>query len=210
MTIIASLPPALLWGASFAASNDFTKGRLCAIDIRKQDATIRIVSVDGHRCFRCYLPASEAYFAPETDCIRLSPKAFSKAPSRKSVAAEIDDGGIVFFKDKNGNVLSSSSWIPEPWAVAEYTFPNIDQIWPEEKSLSCKPGQFVAMKASYVADFAKVAAKISSNNIVRMLSTDHAISPMVWQCVFDNEWLSCEEKSEIWLQYLLMPVQVRQ
>jgi DNA polymerase III sliding clamp (beta) subunit (PCNA family) len=210
MTIIAALPPSILWGASFAASNDSSKGPICAIDIRKQANAIRIAAVDGHRCFRCYLPASEAYFAPEDGCIRLSPKAFTKAPSRKAVVAEIDDGGIVFFKDKPGNVLSSVSWLPEVWATADLTFPNIDQIWPEDKSLSCKPGQFIAMNASYVADFAKVAAKISSNNIVRMLSTDHAVSPMVWQCLFDNEWLSCEEKSEIWLQYLLMPVQVRQ
>lgn len=106
-------------------------------------------------------------------------------------------------------MLSSTSWLPEVWATADFTFPNIDQIWPEEKSLSCKPGQFIAMNASYVADFAKVAAK-TSNNIVRMLSTDRAISPMVWQCLFDNEWLSYEEKSEIWLDYLLMPFQVMQ
>lgn len=210
MTIIAALPPALLWGASYAASDDSSKGAICAIDIRKQGNAIRIAAVDGHRCFRCYMPASETYFAPEEDCIRLSPKAFTKAPVRKAVVAEIDDGGIVFFKDKNCNVLSSSSWLPEPWAVAEYTFPNIDQIWPDDHSLSCKPGQFIAMNASYVSDFAKVAAKISSNNIVRMLSTDHPVSPMVWQCVFDNGWLSYEEEKQIWLEYLLMPVQVRQ
>lgn len=208
MTIIAALPPSILWAASCAAATDSTKGSICAIDIRQHNSSVHIVGVDGHRCFRCFLPLSDMYFAPEGS-IRLSPKTFAKAPTKKAVVAEIDGGGMVFFKDKLGHVLSSGSWLPEPWASADLTFPNIEQIWPDDTAFSCNPGTFIAMGATYVADFAKVAAKIGANNVMRLLSTDSPIVPLVWQCVLDNEWLGYEETQEVWLQYLLMPVQVR-
>lgn len=208
MTIIAALPPFILWAASCAAATDSTKGPICAIDIRQQNGSVRIVGVDGHRCFRCLLPLSDTYFAPEGS-IRLSPRTFAKAPTKKAVVAEIDDGGMVFFKDKLGHVLSSGSWLPESWASADLTFPNIEQIWPDDTTLSCNPGAFIAMNATYVADFAKVAAKIGSNSVMRLLSADAPIAPLVWQCVLDNEWLGYEETQEVWLQYLLMPVYTR-
>ena len=81
MTVIAILPPSLLWAASLSASNDGAKGPLCAIDLRQSKGKIRIAAVDGHRCFRCYVPTG-SFFAPE-EPIRLNPKAF-KAPTKQT------------------------------------------------------------------------------------------------------------------------------
>jgi hypothetical protein len=204
MTVIAILPPSLLWAASFSASNDGAKGPLCAIDIRQSKETVRIAAVDGHRCFRCYVPTG-SFFVPE-EPIRLSPKAF-KAPTKQTMTVEIDDSGLAFFKNKLGEITSSVSWLPDPWATSEQTFPNIDQIWPDDKSLSCCPNEFIAIDAAYIADFAKIATKLSSSGIIRMFS-DKSASPMVWRTLADNYWLN-DQTEETWLEYLLMPLFVR-
>ena len=209
MTIIAALPPALLWAASLAASTVSSKGPICAIDARQEGAHIRVVGVDGFRCFRCLLPASEVYFVPE-EPLRLSPKAFSKAPTLKAVLVEIDDGGVASFKDKHGNVLGSTVWKADPWALSEQAFPDIDQIWPNQGKLVNTPGAPMAMTAAYVGDFMKIAAKLGTHaGVVRLNITDNNVAPMVWTSLLDNGWLINHE-GEVWLEYLLSPVQVRQ
>ena len=209
MTIIAALPPALLWAASLAASTVSSKGPICAIEARQEGASIRLVGVDGYRCFRCLLPASEVYFVPE-EPLRLSPKAFSKAPTLKAVLVEIDDGGVASFKDKHGNVLSSTVWKADPWALSEQAFPDIDQIWPKKGKLVNTPGASMAMTATYVGDFMKIAAKLGTHaGVVRLNTTDNNVAPMVWTSLLDNGWLINHE-GEVWLEYLLSPVHVRQ
>lgn len=209
MTIIAALPPALLWAASLAASDDPTKGPICAIEARLDLHGIRLAAVDGHRCFRTIVPLLECHFVPEDQPLRLAPKAFSKAPGKKAVLVEIDDGGVAFFKDKAGNVLNTVSWLPDKWAHTEQAFPNIDQIWPDKDRLSCNPSALVAMNASYVADFMKIVNKIGDNCIARLFTTDSPTSPLVWESLLDNNWLAEDCSEEVWLQYLLMPVQLR-
>lgn len=208
MTIIATLPPALLWAASLAVSTDGSKGPICAIETRQQGSSIRLVGVDGHRCFRCLLPAAEPYFVPE-EPLRLSPKAFSKTPTLKAVLVEIDDGGVASFKDKHGNVTSSVVWQADPWALSEQAFPNIEQIWPKQATLVNTPGSFVAMNAAYVGDFMKIAAKIGAYpGIARLFTTGSSTEPMVWTSLLDNGWL-INGQEETWLEYLLSPVLVR-
>jgi hypothetical protein len=209
MTIIASLPPALLWAASFAASSDPSKGPICAIEARREGTNIRFTGVDGHRCFRALAPAGH-YFCPE-EPLRLSPKAFSKNPTLKALTVEIDDGGVASFKDRFGNTISTVVWQADPWALSEQPFPNIEQIWPEPSSLVCNPGEFVAMNASYLGDFMKVAAKLApAPGVVRMHTADSANTPMVWEALLDNGWLEkADDGTKVWLQYLLSPLMVR-
>lgn len=209
MTIIAALPPVLLWAASLAASTVSSKGPICAIEARQEGAHIRVVGVDGYRCFRCLLPASEVYLVPE-EPLRLSPKAFSKPPTLKAVLVEIDDGGVASFKDKHGNVISSTVWKADPWALSEQAFPNIDQIWPKQGELVNTPGASMAMTAAYVGDFMKIAAKLGTHaGVVRLNIADNNVAPMVWTSLLDNGWLMNHE-GEVLLEYLLSPVQVRQ
>ncbi len=209
MTTIASLPAALLWAASFAASTDGSKGPICAIDVRRQGDGIRIAAVDGHRAFVCCLPASEAFFVPE-EPLRLSPKTFGKAPSRKAIKADLDDSGIVQFKGSNGMVSGSAVWTADPWALVEQPFPDLSAIWPSKEQLSCSPGGFLCFSPSYVADFMKVADKLGSGDAVRMFSQGSHGQSTLWKAVLDNHWLdgACEGQ-EIALEYLLMPKWVR-
>ena len=208
MTAIACLPPSILWAASFAASTDGSKGPICAIEARRQGDDVRIVAVDGHRCFLCLVPTSTGFHMPE-EPIRLSPKAFSKAPSRKVTQAVLNDSGVVQFQDRHGLVASSAVWTADPWALSEQAFPNIDQLWPSSELLVCKPGTFMAFTPRYVADFMKIADKLGANDTVRMLSQDQPVAPTVWQTVLDNGWLGMDSTEEVWLNYLLMPKLVR-
>ena len=208
MTIIATLPPALLWAASLATSTDGSKGPICAIEARQQGSSIRLVGVDGHRCFRCLLPAAEPYFVPE-EPLRLSPKAFSKNPTLKAVLVEIDDGGVASFKDKHGNIVSSTVWTPDPWALSEQAFPNIEHIWPKPESLVNAPGEFMAMNAAYTGDFMKIAAKLGAYpGVARLFTTGSSTEPMIWRTLLDNDWL-VNGQEDLWLDYLLSPVLVR-
>lgn len=208
MTTIACLPPAILWAASFAASTDGSKGPICAIEARQQGNDVRIVAVDGHRCFLCLVPTSAGFFVPE-EPIRLSPKAFSKAPSLKVKNAVLDDSGVVQFHGKHGLVTSSAVWTADPWALSEQAFPKIDPLWPSAEALVCTPGTFVAFTPDYVADFMKIASKLGANDTVRLLCQDQPVAPTVWQAVLDNSWLGTELAEEVWLNYLLMPKAVR-
>lgn len=208
MTTIACLPPAILWAASLAASTDGTKGPICAIEARIEGDYVRIVAVDGHRCFLCRVPVAMGFYVPDAP-LRLSPKAFSKAPSRKVVQAVLDDSGVVQFQDRHGLVVSSAVWTADPWALSEQAFPNIDQLWPSQELLVCNPGTFMAFTPSYVGDFMKTASKLGANDTVRMLSQDQPMAPVVWQTVLDNDWLKTGSTEEVWLNYLLMPKLVR-
>lgn len=208
MTTIACLPPAILWAASFAASTDGSKGPICAIEARMEGDHVRIVAVDGHRCFLCRVPVATGFYVPDTP-IRLSPKAFSKTPSKKVAQAVLDDSGVVQFQDIHGLVVSSAVWTADPWALSEQAFPDIDQLWPSRELLVCNPGTFMAFAPSYVGDFMKIASKLGANDTVRMLSQDQPVAPTVWQTVLDNDWLKTGSTEEVWLSYLLMPKLVR-
>jgi len=208
MTTIACLPPAILWAASLAASTDGSKGAICAIEARQQGNDVRIVAVDGHRCFLCLVPSACGFFVPE-EPIRLSPKAFSKVPSRKVVLAVLDDSGVVQFRDKHGLVANSAVWTADPWALVDQPFPNIDQIWPSKEDLACTPGTSIAFTPNYVGDFMKVVSKLGANDTVRVFSQNQPVAPTVWQALLDNAWLDTLSDQEVWLNYLLMPKLVR-
>lgn len=211
--MLASLPAALLWAASLAASSDGTKGPLCSIEARQTGSGVRLTAVDGIRCFRCIFPASERFYAP-AEPLRLKPKAFNKAPSRKTLVAVLHDGGVVEFQDRHSIPSSTGAWQADPSALAG-DFPNVDQVWPDDDALSCKPGEYIAMNASFVGDFMKVAAKLGHHDHFRFRSTDRSIAPVVLEALLDNAWLGEDPQAkesihgEVWLQYLLMPVQVR-
>lgn len=207
MSTNAVLPYALLWAASLAASTDPTKGAIADIDVRRVGKTkIRIAAVDGHRCFRAVFSQSDKFYLSEGhDELRLAPKAFSKAPTSKMIFAELDEGGVASIRSKMGLTVETMAWKPTiPWDGTAY--PNIDNIWPD--SLSCKPEAFMAFNAKYVGDFCKVAAKLTGNSVFRLNSGESPVTPVVWSAVLDGDWMDGGTE-EIWLEYLLMPVQVR-
>jgi len=82
----------------------------------------------------------------------------------------------------------------------EGTYPHIDQLIPDK--FTNEPGKPIAFNASYLADFGKVVGK-ASNGVIKMF-TNHPVTPMIFEAACNLEGLEDTK-----LQYLLMPVQVR-
>ena len=145
------------------------------------------------------------YLAENCDELRLAPKAFAKAPTQKMLFAELSEGGVATIQNRMGLTVETVAWKPLiPWDGTAY--PNIDQIWPD--SLSCKPEAFVAFNSKYVGDFCKIVSRLTDNNVCRMSTGESPTTPVVWSAVLDQVWLDGQPE-EVWLEYLLMPVQVR-
>lgn len=208
---VASLPPSLLWAAGLSASKDPAKQVLCSIDVRvAADGRIRIVSTDGHRCFRAYVPQSEHYWVnPEqTEPFRINPKAFTKAPSRKASRASFDSSGKVVLLDQADLPVDGNYWTVDPYANGG-VYPDTDKVWPDRSKMVCNPGALVAFNSNYVADFCKVTSRLTHNSVVRLLMGESPTTPVIWEAVLDTEtWMPCNPE-EITLEYLLMPVQIR-
>lgn len=219
---VAVLPPALLWAASLAASTDTTRGVLCSIDVRRQaDGQIRIAACDGHRLVRIALPQSEHFYlnSEQTEPIRLNPAAFSKWQARAFYVA-IDASGVATFADRLNRPVGAQAWQCDCHAnAAGVTYPNVDQLWPEETALTCNPGQVVAMNGDYLGDACRIAGKLSPNGVLRFLTTKSAHAPLIIRSEVEGCWLIRENEGAkftrvykgepVWVEYLLMPVQIR-
>jgi hypothetical protein len=205
---VAVLPPCLLWAAGMAASTDLYKGVLCSIDVRRtQDGHIRITSVDGHRLFKVIFPQSEHFFISDeqTEPFQLNPKAFTKPGSKKTLTVSIQSGGLAQFANERGEPVDAAVWngIKEASVVGQ-KFPEIDKLIPDEKQLTCKPGQAVAFNSRYVGDFCKIAERLSRNSVIQYLTTDSAMAPFILKTELDGSWLLSEKG--VMMYYLIMPV----
>jgi len=220
---LAVLPPVVLWAASLAASRDSAKGVLCSVDVRRTaDGQIRVSATDGHRCLRVVFPQCEHFYlnSEQTEPIRLNPETFSKQPTAKACYVALDASGLATFSDRLHRPTGAGAWGAETHANAiGQQFPNIDQLWPEDRVLTCDPGELVAMNAGFLGDVCKIASKLSPNSVLRFLTTKRAVAPLIVRCELEGSWLMRENagtkyiavfKGEpVWVEYLLMPVQIR-
>ncbi len=220
---VAVLPPCLLWAASLAASNDTAKMVICSIDVRRTaEGLIRICATDGHRLLRVTFPQSEHFWisAEQTEPIRLNPAAFSKAPTKKAVHVALDASGVCTFSDRLSQPLGAGVWTAATQANAiGQTYPNVDQLFPDEFRLTCNPAAAIGFNASYVGDFCKIASKLTHNEVGMWHTTDSAVAPLILRASLQLDWLLVEPTGSKWcpvfdhpavtLDYLLMPVQIR-
>jgi hypothetical protein len=201
------LPPSILWAAAQFASTDPNKDCLTYIQAKKDaDGCISIITTDGHRAFRVILPPCDDYsLSAEEVLIRAS--AFKKAGGLLKgkvaifdLAADADLPGLNYAGTCRiiGHKMETLELRPVEVA-GKYapTYPNVPQLWPD--TFSCEPGLPIAFNASYVAEFMKVAEKLSPNGVVSMETNSH-ITPIVYQCYWNDD---------IKIRYLLMPVQLR-
>ena len=220
---IASLPPCLLWAASITASTDASKGVLTTIDVRvAKDGRIRIASSDGHRATRIYLPQDANFWisSEQTTSIRLDPKGFAKAPSNKRQIAAIKSDGLAMFEGVIGRdrgMTEAIGWqSQQDWKGCN--FPNIDQLWPEDRQLTCNPGKAIAFNPCYLADAGRVCAALSDQRALKIL-TREAITPAIFRFPIDGGMLLYQnigsklhreyKEDNVFMDILIMPVQIR-
>ena len=199
--IIGSLPYQLLHIASHFSSKDEAKQLLQIIHVRLEKGFIRIASTDGHRVFRVEFKSNEKNFYLDDDVkeLKLDSRAFKKSNLKAEKAIIHNNGFSQVFNKKHRYGVDPVN--PIFWKSSiEGTYPNIEQLIPESfTNQPCKP---IAFNASYLADFGKVVTK-ASNGVIKMF-TNHPVTPMIFEASCNLEGL---EDTKI--QYLLMPVQVR-
>jgi len=199
--IIGCLPYQLLHIASHFSSKDEAKQLLQIIHVRLEKGLIRIASTDGHRLFRVEFKSNEETFYLDDDVteLKLDSRAFKKSNLKAEKVIIHDNGFSQVFNKKHRYGIDPVN--PVFWKSSiEGTYPNIEQLIPE--SFTNQPGKPIAFNASYLADFGKVVSK-ASNGVIKMF-TNAPTTPMTFEASCNLEGL---EDTKI--QYLLMPVQVR-
>jgi len=199
--IIGCLPYQLLHIASHFSSKDEAKQLLQIIHVRLEKGLIRIASTDGHRLFRFEFKSNEKNFYLEDDVteLKLDARAFKKSNLKAEKVIIFENGFSQVFNKKHRYGVDPVN--PIFWKSSiEGTFPHVDQLIPDK--FSCDPKKPIAFNSSYLADFGKVVSK-ASNGVVRMF-TNAPTTPMIFEARCDLEGL---EDTKI--QYLLMPVQIR-
>ena len=199
--IIGCLPYQLLHIASHFASKDEFKQLLQIIHVRLENGLIRIASTDGHRLFRVEFKSNEKNFYLDDDVIELKidSRAFKKSNLKAEKVIIYNNGFSQVFNKKHRYGVDPVN--PIFWKSSiEGTYPQIDQLIPD--SFTNEPGKAIAFNASYLADFGKVVSK-ASNGVIKM-NTNHPVTPMIFEAACNLEGLEDTK-----LQYLLMPVQVR-
>lgn len=199
--IIGCLPYQLLHIASHFSSKDEARQLLQIIHVRLEKGLTRIASTDGHRLFRFEFKSNNKNFYLDDDVkeLKLDSRAFKKSNLKAEKVIIFENGFSQVFNKKHRFGIDPVN--PIFWKSSiEGTYPNIDQLIPE--SFTNEPGKAIAFNASYLADFGKVVTK-ASNGVVRMF-TNAPTTPMIFEAACNIEGLEDNK-----IQYLLMPVQVR-
>ena len=199
--IIGCLPYQVLHIASHFASKDEAKQLLQIIHVRLENGLIRIASTDGHRLFRFEFKSNEKNFYLDDDVteLKLDARAFKKSNLKAEKVIIHNNGFSQVFNKKHRFGIDPVN--PVFWKSSiEGTFPHVDQLIPDK--FSNEPGKPIAFNASYLADFGKIVGK-ASNGVIKMF-TNAPTTPMIFEAACNIEGLEDTK-----LQYLLMPVQVR-
>lgn len=211
---IAVLPPALLWAASLCVSPDPVKGSICRIDVRKVGSRIRIVSTDGYRLFHVMFPESSSFYIKEeqTEPLLLNPRSFAKVP-KGHVTAVLHDNGFCDFHNLTGLRKNSEIWSWPSYGEGENAqpYPEVNKLIPLDAELTCDPQEFVAFNAAYLATGCQIAERLNfSNKVIRLYTTKDSLRPCILRTQLDPSILLADSTiGEIWITYLIMPVQIR-
>jgi hypothetical protein len=209
-TITATLPPAILWAAAQFASSDPAKDVLTFIQVTKNDdGYISIITTDGCRAFRVILPPCEDY-SLSTDQLLIRAAGFKKvggllkgklAVFGETVNPDMPSGDLTSVCRIIGH-KSETVEFREASLGGKYApiYPNVPQLWPD--TFICEPGLPIAFNSTYVAEFMKVADKLSHNGVVSVVS-NYPTTPVVFSCGWDTA------SDGIQINYLLMPVQLQ-
>lgn len=189
----ATLPAQLLYIAAQFATTDDCKQILTAINVKRSEDTITIVSTDGHRAFRVSFDVNEHYHMDEEE-ITIHASTFKKRIA-KARYVRIGDN-TAEFKDVNGMMLNIN-----PIVNVAGNYPNMNgSIWLD--TYKNTPESPIAFNAKYLAGFLNEVARFSYNGNVKM-QTNLPTQPMQFGATVEAFGDSFEA------YYLLMPVQIR-
>jgi DNA polymerase III sliding clamp (beta) subunit (PCNA family) len=188
----ATLPAQLLYIAAQFATTDDCKQVLTAINVKRSEDAITIVSTDGHRAFRVSFDVNEHYHMDEEE-ITIHAAAFKKRIA-KARYVRISDN-TAEFKDVNGMMLSIN-----PVVNVAGNYPSFNQIWPD--TYVNNPGGPIAFNVTYLSTFLNEVARFGVNGTAKM-ELNTPTTPMQYSASIE----AFSDAFEVY--YLLMPVQIR-
>jgi len=206
---VASLPYFPIYIASQFASTDESKGLINSVSVRNKGNNVEIVSTDGHRCFRFIFPSSNVYFSNYNQLF-IDANQFKKKFNKKSHRLDLYANNYCEHISENHQQLDAQfNW----YKFDQHTFhagkfktygeyPNVDTIWHGVENNKLIKG--IAFNADYLSSFCKVVSKFNDSKVVKF---KHFTSPTA-PCILSSDH-NIEEFKESELEYLLMPVMVR-
>jgi len=209
----ASLPYFAIYMASQFASTDECKYPLHSVYVKKEKETIQVISTDGHRCFRFAFPSNDVYFS-NYDELFIDAKQFRKSFNRKATRLDLYINNYCEFietkKDLSEKIDAKFNWFHKDSHmigncglgsfISTVTFPNVDQLWPDQ----FKPVDKIAFNADYLASFCKVVSKFSTQKTLVFKGFTSAKTPTILECNCNVEGFQ-----DIPIEYLLMPIMIR-
>lgn len=204
--VVAQLPAHLLHVAALFASDDACKAAITQVHVVAVGDTLRVEATNGHFAFRCTLPtgttddAVGGYWLTVPELL-IDAAAWRKRPAAGAEVALIRADGearVYGKRTKRDPVALLEARLGGPIeGVHGYTFPNLQQVWPEAYlGEGCLP---IAWNASYMATICDVCARYSDTGTIRFLwNNDKA--PVRLVC--GSPW------PDIDFEFLLMPVQL--
>ena len=215
--LAAVLPYWPIWAAAQFASTDEAKQLLQFVHIfRPDEFDYQIESTDGHRAFRYRIPAwvngMPSLWRIPDDGLLLLAKPLKKAVNYSKMLTVSEDLRVSFHGGKKELLDEMSSInLPTNFGVSAastsckyYTFPNINQLWPE--NFSNEPKAKFAFNARYLKEWFTVVDKLSDNGVTAV-RCNAPTTPFVFDCSYESR--IGEHLRHPKLEMLLMPVQIR-
>lgn len=194
------LPAQVLLAAAQFASTDDAKPTLNVISVEVTPEAVTLRSTDGHRAFRCRIPAGVCIVSDGAESFEISAAALRKSAAR---------AGYAVITEATTTLLSHKREILElrPTSVQSAgSFPNLDQVWPD--SYSFDSGRPLGFNAGYLKSIAGVCEKLAINGCLA-LSFNAASCATQITAEADVYAAHSREEHRLTLEFLLMPVMMR-
>lgn len=193
------LPAQLLLAAAQFASTDAAKPNICVVSITNNGEGVTLRSTDGHRAFRCHIPASLCEIDGDLTTLEIS-----AAQLRKSAAR----AGVAIITEAATTLLSNKREALEirPTNIETVVFPNLDRVWPD--SYSFDSGRPLGFNAGYLKLIAGVCERLAINGC---LALSFNAASCATQITAEADFYAPDSGKEcrLTLEFLLMPVMMR-
>jgi len=191
------LPAQLLLAAAQFASTDAAKPNICVVSITNNGEGVTLRSTDGHRAFRCHIPASLCEIDGDLTTLEISAAQLRKSAARASVAI-IAEAATTLLSHKRETLEI------RPTNIETVTFPNLDQVWPD--SFSYDSGRPIGFNSGYLKSVCSICEKLATNG---NLALSFNAATCATQITAEADIYRSQDCGKVTLEFLVMPVQMR-
>lgn len=211
-----ALPYWPIWAAAQFASTEEHKQLLNFVHVFKDGDAYQIESTDGYRAFRYRFPAGgdnyrlNAWEFPDSGLLLHAAPLRKAVPLAKILTVSKDLRAYIHGGKKKAVIelasynLSGFYGIHSTSDAASHTYPRINSKWPEQFTNNI--GNPWSLNAKYLKEWFAVVEKLSPSGVTKMQGNS-PVAPFVFSCNYREDLGGYPDAL---LQYLIMPVQIRE